>query len=98
MKLCTIGCGEHAGSSHGPAQARYAERHPGVELAACCDIDAKRAEHHRERFGFSRHYTDLQAMLEAEKPDAVILVVPEHATCALACRVLEQGFPLLLEK
>lgn len=98
MKLCTIGCGEHAESSHGPAHARYAERHPGVEFAACCDIDAKRARHHRERFGFLRHYTDSQAMLEAEKPDAVVLVVPEDATCALACRVLEQGYPLLLEK
>jgi predicted dehydrogenase len=98
MKLCTIGCGEHAASSHGPAQARFAARHPDVLLAACCDLDAARAEQHRARFGFARSYTSPWSMLEAERPDAVVLVVPEHATADVACRVLELGYPLLLEK
>jgi len=98
MKLCAIGCGEHAASSHGPAQALYAARHPGVELAGCCDLDPARAAAHRERFGFARCYSDPWAMLAAERPDAVVLVVPEDATCAMASRVLEEGYPLLLEK
>jgi len=98
MKLCAIGCGEHAASSHGPAQARYAARHPGVVLAGCADLDPDRAALHRQRFGFARSYSDPWAMLEAEEPDAVVLVVPAEATCGLACRVLEQGYPLLLEK
>jgi predicted dehydrogenase len=98
MKLCSIGCGEHAASSHGPAQARYASRHPDLLLAACCDLDPARAAAHRERFGFARSYTDPWAMLSSERPDAVVLVVPEDATCAMASRVLELGYPLLLEK
>ena len=98
MKLCAIGCGEHAASSHGPAQARYAARHPGVVLAGCCDLDPGRAALHRERFGFARSYSDPWAMLEAERPDAVVLVVPEDATCEAACRILDLGYPLLLEK
>jgi myo-inositol 2-dehydrogenase/D-chiro-inositol 1-dehydrogenase len=98
MKLCTIGCGEHAASSHGPAQALYAARHADVMLAGCCDLDPERAARHGERFGFARSYSDPWAMLEAERPDAVVLVVPPEATCALACRVLEKGYPLLLEK
>jgi predicted dehydrogenase len=98
MKLCMIGCGEHAASSHGPAQALYAGRHPGVVLAGCADLDPDRAARHRERFGFARSYSDAWAMLEAEHPDAVVLVVPDVATCELATRVLEQGYPLLLEK
>src|SRR6185503_12210446 len=98
MKLCMIGCGEHAASSHGPAQALYAGRHPGVVLAGCADLDPDRAARHRERFGFARSYSDAWAMLEAEHPDAVVLVVPDEATCELATRVLEQGYPLLLEK
>jgi predicted dehydrogenase len=98
MKLCAIGCGEHAQSSHGPAQALYAARHPGVVLAACADLDAGRAARHRERFGFGRSYADAWAMLDAERPDAVVVVVPEDQTCAVASRVLEQGYPLLLEK
>lgn len=98
MKLCAIGCGAHAASSHGPAQALYASRHPGVALAACCDLDLARASAHRERFGFVRSYSDPWAMLEAERPDAVVLVISEDAACAVASRVLEQGYPLLLEK
>jgi myo-inositol 2-dehydrogenase / D-chiro-inositol 1-dehydrogenase len=98
MKLCAIGCGAHAESSHGPAQARYAARHAGVVLAGCSDLDAGRAERYRERFGFARSYADAWSMLAAERPDAVVLAVPEQATCAVACRVLELGYPLLLEK
>lgn len=98
MKFCMVGCGEHAFSSHGPAQAKYARGHPGFILAACCDVDLGRAEQYRERFGFARSYGDPQAMLEAEQPQAVALVVPVPLTCELGSRILEQGFPLLLEK
>jgi predicted dehydrogenase len=98
MKLCAIGCGEHAASSHGPAQARYASRHPDLRLAACCDLDPERAARHRERFGFARSYSDPWAMLATERPDAVVLVVPADVTCDVACRVLGLGYPLLVEK
>jgi myo-inositol 2-dehydrogenase/D-chiro-inositol 1-dehydrogenase len=98
MKLCAIGCGAHAASSHGPAQALYAARHRGFALAACCDLDPARAAAHGDRFGFARHYSDPWEMLAAERPDVVALVVPEDATCATASRVLELGYPLLLEK
>jgi myo-inositol 2-dehydrogenase / D-chiro-inositol 1-dehydrogenase len=98
LKLVMIGCGEHAGIAHGPAQARYAATHPEVELAACCDVDAGRAGTHRARFGFARAYTDIEKMLEAERPDAAVLAVPVERTAGLAPRVLEAGVPLLLEK
>jgi myo-inositol 2-dehydrogenase/D-chiro-inositol 1-dehydrogenase len=98
MKLCAIGCGEHAASSHGPALARYTAGHPEIELAACCDVDPERAERHRVRFGFARAYTDPLAMIAAERPDAAVLVVPEAETCAVGVQVLERGVPLLIEK
>jgi predicted dehydrogenase len=98
LKLAVIGCGEHAVGSHGPAQARYASEHPGVELAACCDLDEGRAARYRERFGFQRSYTDLAAMLERERPDAVVLAVPPEVTCAVGTEVLARGVPALMEK
>jgi predicted dehydrogenase len=98
MKLCAIGCGEHARSAHGPAQARIAALDPAVELAACCDLDAGRAADHRQRFGFARSYTDPLAMIETERPDAAVLVVPDDVTCKLGCQLLESGVPLLIEK
>lgn len=98
MKLCAVGCGEHAGTSHGPALARYAAGHPDVELAACCDVDPGRAERHRARFGFARAYTDAMAMIDAERPDAAVLVVPEALTCEVGVGILQRGVPLLIEK
>jgi myo-inositol 2-dehydrogenase / D-chiro-inositol 1-dehydrogenase len=98
MKLCLVGCGEHAETSHGPAQAKYAAAHPEVSLAACCDLDMARAERHRERFGFLRAYADPFTMIDAEGPDAVVLVVPDTVTAELGTRILERGLPLLVEK
>jgi predicted dehydrogenase len=93
-----IGCGEHAESSHGPAQSRYAAKHVGTELAGCCDLDAARAERHRQRFGFARAYTDVAAMLDAEQPDAAVLAVPVPLTATVGAPLLERGVSLLLEK
>jgi myo-inositol 2-dehydrogenase/D-chiro-inositol 1-dehydrogenase len=98
MKLCAVGCGEHAATSHGPALARYAAGHPDVQLAACCDVDPGRAERHRARFGFARAYTDPMAMIAAERPDAAVLVIPEAVTCEVGVQILERGVPLLIEK
>jgi predicted dehydrogenase len=73
----------------------YGANHPGVELAACCDLDEARAVRYRDSFGFSRHYTDSTRMLSVEHPDAVCLVVPEPLTCELSCEILGMGYPLI---
>ena len=98
MKLCQIGCGEHARVAHGPSQRRCATEREDLVLAACCDLDPVRAESFRRDFGFARAFTDPVAMLDAERPDAVVVVVPVHATVAVGSLVLERGIPLLLEK
>ena len=98
MKLCQVGCGEHARTVHGPSQARLCRERPGLVLAACCDKDAGRAESYRTSFGFANAYSDLTAMLGAERPDAVVLVVPVETTVALASAILARSIPLLLEK
>jgi predicted dehydrogenase len=98
FRICVIGCGALSSQAHGPACRRYAERHPEVELAACCDLDAARAASYRQAHGFQRHYGDYRAMLASERPDAVCLMVPVDKTCELSCAVMELGFPLLMEK
>lgn len=98
FKVCAIGCGNLANYCHGPSYARYAASHPDTELVACCDLDETKAIRFRERFGFSRHYTDLERMLRAESPDAVCLIVPVALTCELSCIILGMGYPLLTEK
>ena len=98
LKICMIGCGAFARQCHGPAQLAYRGANPDAELAACCDADPARARDYAGTFGFGRSYSDAQAMLSAERPDAVVMAVPPEAACAAACPVLERGFPLLLEK
>lgn len=98
LRVCMVGCGGFAALAHGPAQRRYAASHHDVELVACSDPDADRARQFGEATGYRAHYADTQAMLDGEKPDAVILAVPPTSTCRLAASILERGIPLLLEK
>lgn len=98
FKICVVGCGEHSGLYHGPSYRKYAQSHPGVILAACCDLIETKARLYKDEFGFRKYYTDMQKMLETEKPDAVCLISPLHLTEALASKILQQGYPLLLEK
>ena len=98
FRICTIGCGHIATGYHGPAYRRYVATHPDTELAACCDLDEARARQFAECFGFARHYTDLEAMIETERPGAVCMMVSEPFTCEVACRVLRFGVPLMTEK
>jgi len=98
VKLCQIGCGEHARVAHGPSQRRCAAERSGLILAGCCDLDPERAEAFRRDFGYRRAYTDPAGMLDAERPDAAVVVVPVDNTVAVGSLVLERGIPLLLEK
>jgi predicted dehydrogenase len=98
MRLCQIGCGEHARVAHGPSQGRCARERPGLVLAGCCDLDPERAESFRRDFGYARAYADPAAMLDAERPDAAVVVVPVERTVGVGSMVLGRGIPLLLEK
>jgi len=98
MRLVQIGCGEHARVAHGPSQRRLATERQELALAGCCDLDAARAESFRAEFGHARAYADPAAMLDAERPDAVVAVVPVERAVEVGSLVLERGLPLLLEK
>jgi predicted dehydrogenase len=98
MRICQVGCGEHARVAHGPAQRRLAGEREDLVLAGCCDLDGTRAESFRAEFGYARAYAELASMLDAERPDAVVVVVPVERTADVGSLVLERGVPLLLEK
>jgi len=83
---------------HGPSFKKYAETVPDVHLSACCDLDENKARDYQEKYGFANYYTDMERMLDIEKPDAVSLIVPEKLTCEIACRILNLGYPLIMEK
>lgn len=98
FRICVVGCGRFSTRCHGPSYSRYAAVHPEVQLAACCDLDEMKALQFRERFGFARHYRDLDEMLKMERPDAVCLLVPPHLSVELGCHIMSLRYPLMLEK
>ena len=68
-KTAMLGCG---GRARGHADAyRFVNR---GKLAAICDMDTERLNTFGDDFGISSRYTDLDAMLEIEKPDVLHIV------------------------
>lgn len=98
VKICVIGAGFFAGFMHGPVLRKLAQQDPELELAAICDLDAKRAEKLADTCGFRRSYTDFRKMLETERPDGVFLLTPVSATAAVGEAVLAAGYPVMIEK
>ena len=98
FKICIIGCGSHSASSHGPALVRYAREYKDTTLVACCDINSTKAESYMKYFGFQKFYTDIDEMLDTERPDAVSIILPESIEAKFAIKVLKKGYPLILEK
>jgi predicted dehydrogenase len=100
LKIALVGIGNWATHMHGPALAHYANEHPGeVELAAVCvRTSVERAQEFCHRFGFQRVYTDLDTMIDTERPDACWSITPIGATRQVAGHVMQRGIPVLFEK
>ncbi len=70
----------------------------GVELVAVCDHAQERADALAARFGIAKTYGSLETMLQAEKLDAVHILLPPDLHFAAASAVLEAGVSVFLEK
>ena len=98
LKACFVGAGGHAFRNVYPA-FRYAP----VELLAVCDLDEGRARDYARQFGAGRAYSDVAAMLEAERPEAVFIVTsyePDGAiqSTPIALQALAAGAHVWMEK
>ena len=100
-KTAMLGCG---GRARGHADAyRFVKR---GKLAAICDMDAERLNTFGDDFGIRSRYTDLDEMLEKEKPDVLHIVtspvVPnsnERIRHPLMKQVSDHGVPAaIIEK
>ncbi len=99
IRIALAGCGEHSRSSHAAPLARYASLHPDeIQLVAACDLDALKANEFCRSFGFLRPYTDLNQMLDAEKPDACVCIMPINYIVEKGIDLLERRIPCVIEK
>ncbi len=99
VRLVLVGAGSHARYAHGPSLARYRDEHPGeVELVAVCDLDEAKAKSFQKDFGFGAVYSDLDAMLDAEKPDGIVSVMPLQAIVPISIHLFKRAVPCTVEK
>jgi predicted dehydrogenase len=72
---------------------------PGVELAAVCDVDAKRAEDFTAKHGGSALvFTDFKRLLAESSVDAISNVTPDNLHTPLSLQALAAGKHILCEK
>lgn len=77
--------------------ARILSSRPDVDFCAVVGRDAGRTAARAAEYG-TRPYTDIAAMLDAEKPDLVCVCLPNQHHFEPTLTVIEAGYPLLVEK
>ncbi|MER7798016.1 Gfo/Idh/MocA family oxidoreductase [Microbacterium sp. NPDC096154] len=82
----------------GPNLARNLRASDAWNLAAVCDLDVERAQRVAESVGGAPVLTDVAAVLADPLIDAVAIATPARTHHALACRALEAGKHVMVEK
>jgi predicted dehydrogenase len=74
--------------------------HPGVNVAAICDVDTSRLAKAIEKFPQARRYQDWREMLETEgdKIDSVQVSIPDHMHAPVSIAAMERGKHVYCEK
>jgi len=99
IQIALAGCGEHSQASHAAPLARFAATHPNeITLVAACDLNRQRAVEFCRSFGFARAYEDLDEMLEVEKPDACVAIMPVEKIGEVGIKLLQRRIPCVIEK
>lgn len=93
LKLGIVGCGDIAGFT-----ALVSRLVPQVQLSACCDINAERAQLFAKRHRIPEVFTDYSEMLEKADFDAVYLAVPHNFHYEMILSAVEAGKPVFVEK
>ena len=91
-RLCIVGAGDLSTRRIYPYIGAA-----GAELVGTCDLNEEKARRNARRFG-GTPYTDMEVMLERERPDGVIICIGPDAHAELAPKVLREGIPVYTEK
>ena len=91
-RVCIVGAGNHSSGFVTPKIGSA-----GGDLVGVCDLDREKAERNARRWGGTA-YTDMETMVDEERPDGVIIVVGAAAYAELAPVVIEREIPVYTEK
>ncbi|MBD3182301.1 hypothetical protein GF312_08415, partial [Candidatus Poribacteria bacterium] len=94
VRIAFVGCGGHANHSLYPVIHRINE----MDLVAVVDrIEEKRLRVQR-LFGALNSYSEVEEMLDKEKPEGVCIVGPPQMHYEVGMQVLQRGIPIFVEK
>src|SRR5262245_45722824 len=94
IRVAIVGAGKFAERTWYPILAGM----KGVNLVAAAARSEKRLEPIARRFRIRARYTVVDEMLERERPEAVVAVLPPAAVLGVGRLVLGRGIPLFVEK
>ena len=94
LRIAVIGAGQIARTSHLPNYQSMEE----VEVVGICDPREDAARDLAEQFHIASYYSDYRKMLDALKPDAVSVCVPNKFHCGIVCDALSRGVSVMCEK
>ncbi len=95
-RVAVVGTGAIVGGSHLPALRAHSDR---VELVAAVDVDQERLDAFRELAGEQvAEYTSMDAMLDAVRPDLVLIGTPPSLHRDQTVAALKAGAWVLCEK
>jgi len=92
IKIALVGAG-----GWGMQHARILAGREDVEFCAIAGRTPEKTKARAETFGV-RHYTDIQQMLDGERPDLVSLCLPNKGHFEATLQVIRAGYPLFVEK
>lgn len=77
---------------------QHIEEHQGVEVAALCDVYAKRLHEAHEHSPEAKTYALHQELLEHPDLDAVFIATPDHWHAPITLMAMEKGLDVYCEK
>jgi predicted dehydrogenase len=93
LRVAVVGCGK-AAENH----VVEIQKLSGASVVALCDAEPLMAEQLALRYGVRQHYSNVDAMLEAERPDVVHIATPPESHLSLAVKAMDAGCHVLVEK
>ncbi|MFZ2657192.1 MAG: Gfo/Idh/MocA family oxidoreductase [Victivallales bacterium] len=92
QRICIVGAGNLSTKRIYPLVGQA-----GAQIAGVCDLDAEKAKKNATLWG-GNVYSDMGKMLDAEKPDGVIICISADMHAKLAPLALKKGIPVYTEK
>ncbi|MFC1717566.1 Gfo/Idh/MocA family protein, partial [Candidatus Poribacteria bacterium] len=93
LNVAVVGAGRRAGGSWLPAINTMNDQ---LNLLAVCNTGAPRGEEQAKKYDVN-WYSDIEKMLDKEKPDFVAIIINPGQTHIVAKAVLERGISMITE-